>query len=38
VVVAIIVLAVLGKLSDGVLQWLEQRWLSWRDTFDSRAA
>jgi sulfonate transport system permease protein len=38
VIVAIIVLAVLGKLSDGVLQWLEQRWLSWRDTFDSRPA
>jgi sulfonate transport system permease protein len=38
VIVAIIVLAVLGKLSDSVLQWLEQRWLSWRDTFDSRPA
>lgn len=38
VMVAIIVLAVLGKLSDSVLQWLERRLLSWRDTFDSRPA
>lgn len=36
VIVAIVVLALLGKLSDSLLQWLEQRLLSWRDTFDSR--
>lgn len=38
VLVAIIVLAVLGKLSDGLLQWLEHRLLGWRDTFDNRPA
>jgi sulfonate transport system permease protein len=36
VIVAIIVLALLGKLSDSLLQWLERRLLSWRDTFDNR--
>jgi sulfonate transport system permease protein len=36
VLVAILVLALLGKLSDGLLTWLERRLLSWRDTFDSR--
>lgn len=36
VIVAIIVLALLGKFSDSLLQWLEQRLLSWRDTFDNR--
>jgi len=34
VIVAIIVLALLGKLSDSLLRWLERRLLSWRDTFD----
>ncbi|WP_328284781.1 ABC transporter permease [Pseudomonas huanghezhanensis] len=33
VLAAIIVLAVLGKLSDGVLAALEKRFLSWRDAF-----
>ena len=33
VLAAIIVLAVLGKLSDGVLASLEKRLLAWRDTF-----
>lgn len=33
---AIIVLAVLGKLSDGVLKFLENRALSWRDALASR--
>ena len=33
VLAAIIVLALLGKLSDGLLATLERRWLGWRDTF-----
>ncbi|AKK00986.1 MULTISPECIES: ABC transporter permease [Pseudomonas] len=33
VLAAIIVLAVLGKLSDGMLAGLEKRFLAWRDTF-----
>ena len=33
VLAAIIVLALLGKFSDGVLAMLERRWLNWRDTF-----
>jgi len=33
---AIIVLAVLGKLSDGVLAGLEKRFLVWRDTFNGQ--
>lgn len=37
VIAAIIVLAVLGKITDGILQWLEQRLLAWRDSFDNRA-
>ncbi len=36
VVVAIIVLALLGKITDSLLQVLEQRLLAWRDVFDSR--
>lgn len=36
VIVAIIILALLGKLSDSLLRWLEQRLLAWRDVFDSR--
>lgn len=38
VIVAIIVLALLGKLSDSLLHWLEKRLLLWRDTFDSRSS
>jgi sulfonate transport system permease protein len=34
VLAAILVLAVLGKLSDGVLKLIEARALRWRDTFD----
>lgn len=37
VLAAIIVLAVLGKLSDGLLAALERRWLHWRDTFTGHA-
>ncbi|WP_374261680.1 ABC transporter permease [Zoogloea sp.] len=37
VIVAIIVLALLGKLSDTVLQSAERRLLGWRDVFDGRA-
>ncbi|WP_296186137.1 ABC transporter permease [Pseudomonas sp. UBA1879] len=33
VLAAIIVLALLGKISDGVLAMLEKRCLAWRDTF-----
>lgn len=33
---AIVLLAILGKLSDSALQWWEQRVLHWRDTFDAR--
>lgn len=36
VIVAIIVLALLGKFSDSLLRLLEQRLLQWRDVFDSR--
>jgi len=36
VVVAIIVLALLGKISDSLLRILEHRLLAWRDVFDSR--
>lgn len=32
---AIVLLAVLGKLSDSLLQWWERRLLRWRDTFQS---
>jgi sulfonate transport system permease protein len=34
VLAAIIVLALLGKLSDGMLAGLEKRFLAWRDTFN----
>jgi len=37
VLAAIIVLAVLGKLSDGILASLEKRWLAWRDTFNGQS-
>jgi sulfonate transport system permease protein len=30
---AILLLALLGKLSDGALKWLERRLLYWRDAF-----
>ncbi len=33
---AIVLLAVLGKLSDSALRWWEQRLLAWRDTFESQ--
>jgi sulfonate transport system permease protein len=36
VLAAIIVLAVLGKISDGVLACLEKRFLVWRDTFSGQ--
>lgn len=36
VVVAIIVLALLGKITDSLLRILEDRLLAWRDVFDSR--
>ncbi|WP_438282350.1 ABC transporter permease [Pseudomonas alabamensis] len=36
VLAAILVLALLGKLSDGLLAALETRWLAWRDTFDGQ--
>lgn len=38
VIVAIIVLALLGKLSDTLLQWLEKRCLAWRDVYAGRPA
>ncbi|VVN39535.1 ABC transporter permease [Pseudomonas fluorescens] len=38
VLAAIIVLALLGKLSDGLLAMLERRWLKWRDTFTGQDA
>lgn len=33
---AIVLLAVLGKLSDSALHWWEKRLLAWRDTFESQ--
>jgi sulfonate transport system permease protein len=36
VLAAIVLLAVLGKLSDTAMVFVERRWLAWRDTFDSR--
>jgi sulfonate transport system permease protein len=38
VLAAIIVLALLGKLSDGILAGLEKRFLAWRDTFNGQNA
>lgn len=38
VLAAIVLLALLGKLSDTGMQALERRWLSWRDTFESQAS
>ncbi|CAM3076078.1 ABC transporter permease [Pseudomonas floridensis] len=37
VLAAIVVLATLGKLSDGVLAALERRFLSWRDAFNGQS-
>ncbi|MBN8440690.1 MAG: ABC transporter permease [Thauera sp.] len=37
VIVAIVVLALLGKLSDSLLQLAERRLLVWRDVYDNRA-
>ena len=37
VLAAIVLLALLGKLSDTAMQRLERHLLAWRDTFDSRA-
>jgi sulfonate transport system permease protein len=34
---AIVLLAVLGKLSDSGLRWWEERLLHWRDTFEAQA-
>lgn len=36
VLAAIVLLAVMGKISDSLMQMLEQRWLSWRDTLATR--
>lgn len=36
VLAAIALLAIMGKLSDGLMQVLERRWLSWRDTVATR--
>jgi sulfonate transport system permease protein len=36
VLAAIIALAVLGKISDGLLAGLEKRFLAWRDTFNGQ--
>ena len=38
VLTTIVLLAVLGKLSDGVLLRIEQRSLAWRDTYSSQGA
>jgi sulfonate transport system permease protein len=37
VLAAIIVLALLGKLSDGILAGCEKRFLAWRDTFNGQS-
>lgn len=36
VLAAIVLLALLGKLSDSAMQVFERRWLAWRDTLDTR--
>ena len=38
VLAAIVLLAILGKLSDGAMRGVERRWLRWRDTLDRQAA
>ena len=35
---AILLLAVLGKLTDGGMRWIEHKALGWRDAFDDAAA
>ena len=35
VLAAIVLLAVLGKITDTAMQWLERRLLAWRDTYDN---
>ncbi|WCM88622.1 ABC transporter permease [Acidovorax sp. NCPPB 3576] len=37
VLAAIVLLALLGKITDTGMAWLERRWLSWRDTYDTAA-
>lgn len=37
VLAAIVLLALLGKLSDTGMRRLERRWLAWRDTLETRA-
>ena len=37
VLAAIVLLALLGKLSDTAMQALERRWMAWRDTLETRA-
>lgn len=37
VLAAIVLLALLGKLTDTGMQRLESRWLAWRDTLDTRS-
>ena len=36
-IVAILALAALGKVSDGMLRALEQRLLAWRDVYETRS-
>jgi sulfonate transport system permease protein len=38
VIVAILLLALLGKASDTLLKWIENRSLHWRDSYETRAA
>lgn len=38
VLAAILLLAILGKLTDGILKWLETRKLAWSDSLATRAA
>jgi len=37
VIAAIVLLALVGKLSDGLLKWVEERRLHWRDTLATRS-
>ena len=36
VLAAIVLLAILGKISDSIMAVIERRWLSWRDSFSSQ--
>jgi sulfonate transport system permease protein len=38
VLAAIVLLALMGKLTDTGMAAVEKRWLAWRDTFDTRRA